>query len=67
MENFNMHDFARIIVETHQPNLVSDLRMQAVRALFDGLTFDQATNTSDWDELTCDEQMRLEDLIDSES
>ena len=67
MENFNMHDFARIIVETHQPNLVSDLRMQAVRALFDGLTFDQATNTSDWDELTCDEQMRLEDLINSES
>ena len=67
MENFNMHDFARIIVETHQPNLVSDLRIQAVRALFDGLTFDQATNTSDWDDLTCDEQMRLEDLINSES
>ena len=67
MSKFNMHDFARIIVETHQPNLVSDLRMQAVRNLFDGLTFDQATNTSDWDELTCDEQMRLEDLINSES
>ena len=65
MENFNMHDFARIIVETHQPNLVSDLRMQAVRALFDGLTFDQATNTADWDALSCDEQMRLEDLINS--
>jgi len=47
--------------------LLQDLRMQAVRALFDGLTFDQATNTSDWDELTCDEQMRLEDLINSES
>jgi len=48
-------------------NLIQDLRMQAVKALFDGLTFDQATNTSDWDDLTCDEQMRLEDLIDSES
>ena len=65
MENFNMHDFARIIVETHQPNLVTDLRMEAVRKLFDGLTFDQATNTSDWDALTCEEQMRLEDLINS--
>ena len=65
MENFNMHDFARIIVETHQPNLVSDLRIQAVRALFDGLTFDQATNTADWAALSCDEQMRLEDLINS--
>ena len=67
MENFNMHDFARIIVETHNPNLVTDLRMEAVRKLFDGLTFDQATNTSEWDDLTCDEQMRLEDLINSES
>ena len=47
--------------------LLQDLRMQTVKALFDGLTFDQATNTSDWDELTCDEQMRLEDLINSES
>ena len=47
--------------------LLQDLRMQTVKALFDGLTFDQATNTADWDELTCDEQMRLEDLIDSES
>lgn len=65
MENFNMHDFARIIVGTHQPNLVTDLRMEAVRKLFDGLTFDQATNTSDWDALSCDEQMRLEDLINS--
>ena len=46
-------------------NLINDLRMQAVRSLFDGLTFDQATNTSDWDALTCDEQMRLEDLINS--
>ena len=62
-----MHDFARILVETHQPSLVTDLRMEAVRKLFDGLTFDQATNTSEWDELTCDEQMRLEDLIGSQS
>ena len=46
-------------------NLINDLRMQAVRSLFDGLTFYQATNTADWDALTCDEQMRLEDLINS--
>ena len=46
-------------------NLINDLRMQAVRSLFDGLTFDQATNTADWDALTCYEQMRLEDLINS--
>ena len=46
-------------------NLINDLRMQAVRSLFDGLTFDQATNTADWDSLSCDEQMRLEDLINS--
>ena len=46
-------------------NLINDLRMQTVKALFDGLTFDQATNTADWDALTCDEQMRLEDLINS--
>ena len=65
MENFNMHDFARIIVETHNPSLVTDLRMEAVRKLFDGLTFDQITNTADWDSLSCDEQMRLEDLINS--
>ena len=45
--------------------LIQDLRMQAVRGLFDGLTFNQTTNTSDWDELTCDEQMTLEDLINS--
>ena len=46
-------------------NLINDLRIQAVKALFDGLTFDQATNTADWDALSCDEQMRLEDLINS--
>lgn len=46
-------------------NLINDLRMQAVRSLFDGLTFDQVTNTADWDALSCDEQMRLEDLINS--
>ena len=46
-------------------NLINDLRMQAVRSLFDGLTFDQATNTADWDALSCDEQMRLEGLINS--
>ena len=44
-------------------NLINDLRVEAVRSLFDGLTFNQATNTAEWDALTCDEQMTIEDLI----
>ena len=43
--------------------LAHDLRIQAAKRLFDGLTFSQATTTSEWDALTCDEQMTLEDLI----
>ena len=43
--------------------LAHDLRIQAVKRLFDGLTFNQATTTSEWDALTSDEQMTLEDLI----
>ena len=43
--------------------LAHDLRMEAMRSLFDGLTFNQATTTSEWDALTCDDQMTLEDLI----
>ena len=43
--------------------LAHDLRIQAAKQLFDGLTFSQATNTAEWDELTCDEQMTIEDLI----
>ena len=43
--------------------LAHDLRIQAAKQLFDGLTFSQATTTSEWDELTCDEQMTIEDLI----
>ena len=67
-KNINMHDFARILVEAHQPKaqtnaLAHDLRMEAMRSLFDGLTFDQATTTSERDALTCDDQMTLEDLI----
>ena len=66
MDNFNMQDFARTLVENHQPSaLAHDLRIQAVKSLFDGLTFSQATTTSEWDDLTCDEQMTLEDLINS--
>ena len=66
MENFNMQDFARTLVEGHQPSvLAQDLRIQAVKSLFDGLTFNQATTTSEWDTLTCNDQMTLEDLINS--
>jgi len=43
--------------------LAHDLRIQAAKQLFDGLTFSQATNTADWDALSCDEQMTIEDLI----
>tara|TARA_R110002012_G_scaffold194306_2_gene362123 strand:+ start:272 stop:481 length:210 start_codon:yes stop_codon:yes gene_type:complete len=68
MKNINMHDFARILVEAHQPKaqtnaLAQDLRVEAMKNLFDGLTFNQATTTSEWDALTCDDQMTLEDLI----
>ena len=43
--------------------LAHDLRIQAAKQLFDGLTFSQATTTSEWDALSCDEQMTIEDLI----
>jgi len=65
-----MHDFARVIVEAHQPKaqndtLVHDLRVEAMKNLFEGLDFSQITTTSEWDALTCDDQMTLEDLIGS--
>lgn len=64
MNTFNMQDFARSLVEAHNPSaLAHDLRMEALRSLFEGLTFTQVTTTSEWDALTCDEQMALEDLI----
>ena len=64
MNTFNMQDFARSLVEAHNPSaLAHDLRVEALRNLFEGLTFNQVTTTSEWDELTCDEQMTLEDLI----
>lgn len=43
--------------------LRQDLRKKAMRELFDGLTFEQARGTAEWDDLACDEQMTLEDLI----
>tara|TARA_R110002050_G_scaffold128845_1_gene250251 strand:- start:1244 stop:1402 length:159 start_codon:yes stop_codon:yes gene_type:complete len=43
--------------------LAQDLRIQAAKQLFDGLTFSQATTTNEWDALTCDDQMTIEDLI----
>ena len=53
MENFNASALAH------------DLRVEAMKSLFNGLTFNQVTTTSEWDDLTCDEQMTLEDLINS--
>ena len=42
------------------------IRRQLIAELLDShLSFDILTNTSAWDELTCDEQMTLADLIDS--
>ena len=43
--------------------LFAEARIEALKSLFDGLTFSQATTTSEWDALTCDEQMTIEDLI----
>jgi hypothetical protein len=40
----------------------------AINALFNDvqlLSMDVVRNTSDWDALTCDEQMKLEDLINT--
>ena len=51
MENINTSELAH------------DLRIQAAKQLFDGLTFSQATNTAEGDALSCDEQMTIEDLI----
>jgi hypothetical protein len=59
-----MQDFARSLVEAHNPSAQAhDLRVEALKDLFEGLTFNQVTTTSEWDTLTCDEQMTLEDLI----
>ena len=44
-------------------SLHQQARLEAVLGLFGGLTFDQVTTTSEWDELTCDDQMTIEDLI----
>ena len=44
-------------------SLYNQARLEAVLDLFGGLTFDQVTTTSEWDELTCNEQMTIEDLI----
>ncbi len=45
--------------------LAHDLRVEAMKSLFNGLTFNQVTTTSEWDALSCDDQMTLEDLINS--
>ena len=63
MDIINMQDFARSLVEAPKKDLAHDLRVEAMKNLFEGLTFNQATTTSEWDELTCNEQMTIEDLI----
>tara|TARA_R110002074_G_scaffold64368_1_gene153713 strand:- start:305 stop:529 length:225 start_codon:yes stop_codon:yes gene_type:complete len=61
--NFTNHLNPYIMENIKTSALAHDLRMEAMRSLFDGLTFNQATTTSEWDALTCDDQMTLEDLI----
>ncbi len=63
MDIINMQDFARSLVEAPKKDLSHDLRVEAMKSLFEGLTFNQATTTSEWDSLTCNEQMTIEDLI----
>tara|TARA_R110002096_G_scaffold130769_1_gene280175 strand:+ start:518 stop:712 length:195 start_codon:yes stop_codon:yes gene_type:complete len=63
MDIINMQDFARLLVEAPKKDLSHDLRVEAMKSLFEGLTFNQATTTSEWDSLTCNEQMTIEDLI----
>jgi hypothetical protein len=42
----------------------ADTRRQLIAELLDSsLPFSAITSTSEWDELTCDEQMTLADLI----
>ncbi len=57
------HKKSNIMDKINISALAHDLRIQAAKQLFDGLTFSQATTTSEWDSLTCDEQMTIEDLI----
>ena len=57
------HKKSNIMDKINTSALAHDLRIQAAKQLFDGLTFSQATTTSEWDSLTCDEQMTIEDLI----
>jgi hypothetical protein len=43
----------------------ADIRRQLIADILDShLSFDAVRATTDWDELTCLEQMTLEDLID---
>ena len=57
------HKKSNIMDEINTSALAHDLRIQAAKQLFDGLTFSQATTTAEWDALSCDEQMTIEDLI----
>ena len=63
--NFINHINPYIMDNFNASALAHDLRVEAMKSLFNGLTFNQVTTTSEWDDLTCDEQMTLEDLIGS--
>ena len=57
MSNFNSNPFAM--------QNFADIRRQLIADILDShLSFDAVRATTDWDELTCLEQMTLEDLID---
>ena len=53
--NFNLNPFP--MDKSLRRQLIADL-------LTSSFDFDLLTSTAEWDELTCDEQMTLEDLID---
>ena len=45
--------------------MAKTMRLQLIADLLtSSFDFDLLTSTAEWDELTCDEQMTLEDLID---
>ena len=62
------HSWKRSLIVKLQFNLMqnfADIRRQLIADILDShLSFDAVRATTDWDELTCLEQMTLEDLID---
>lgn len=39
---------------------MNEQKLNQLVSIFDGLTFEMAINTQEWDALTCDEQMCVE-------